>query len=92
MSRRFRRKSFKRWSKGSNRHFFKSQPLKPAPIAEGEEYEVTGEAEGRMGNGIAKIKGFTVFVAGLKVGEKAKVKIVSVRPRFAIGVKAVKEV
>ena len=90
MARKFSRKSFKRWSKGSSKPFFK--PLKPAPIAEGEEYEVTGEAEGRMGDGIAKIKGFTIFVAGLKVGEKAKVKIVSVRPRFAIGVKSVKEV
>jgi len=91
MARRFSRKSFKRWSKSSSKPFSR-QPLRPAPIAEGEEYEVTGEAQGRMGDGIAKIDGFTIFVSGLKVGEKAKVRIVSVRPKFAIGVKAAKEV
>jgi len=55
---------------------------------EGEEYEVKGEAEGRKGDGIAKIEGFTIFVEGLRVGETARVKIVSVRPRFAIAVKS----
>jgi predicted RNA-binding protein with TRAM domain len=84
------RRSFRRWS-GRGRGF-SPQPVRPAPISEGEEYDVTGEAEGRRGDGIAKIKGFTVFVSGLKIGEKARVKIVSVRPRFAIAVKSVGEV
>ena len=44
-----------------------------------------------MGDGIAKIKGFTIFVSGLKVGETAKVRIVSVKPRFALAVKTLAE-
>ena len=94
MPRKLPKRSLKRWS-GKARGY--GQPYRPqsfqppAPVAEGEEYEVTGEAEGRRGDGIAKIKGFTIFVSGLQIGETAKVRIVSVRPRFAIAVKSVGE-
>ncbi|WP_228369139.1 TRAM domain-containing protein [Candidatus Nitrososphaera gargensis] len=37
----------------------------------------------RKGDGIARVQGFVIFVKGAKVGEKTKVKIVSVGPRFA---------
>lgn len=91
MPRKLPRRSFKRWSGRPLRPGGSFQPFKPAPVSEGEEYDVTGEAEGRRGDGIARIKGFTIFVSGLKVGEKAKVRIVSVRPRFAVAVKSAEE-
>ncbi len=37
----------------------------------------------RRGDGIARIKGFVVFVAGAKKGESHKVKILRVARRFA---------
>lgn len=35
------------------------------------------------GDGIAKIQGFVIFVAGAKAGQKLRIKITSVAPRFA---------
>jgi len=55
------------------------------PVEEGKEYEVTIDAQGSKGDGIAHIEGFVVFVAGGRVGQTVKVKITSVRRTFAIG-------
>jgi predicted RNA-binding protein with TRAM domain len=55
------------------------------PVEEGKIYEVTIDAQGAKGDGIAHIEGFVVFVAGAKVGEKVKVKITSVKRTFAVG-------
>jgi len=57
----------------------------PKPVKEGDIVELTIEAVGSKGDGIAKIKGFIVFVPNTKTGDKVKVKIVSVRPNFALG-------
>jgi len=51
---------------------------KKAPINEGQEYEVEIESVGGKGDGIAKIKGFVIFVAGTKKGEYVKVKVTKV--------------
>lgn len=51
---------------------------KTAPVEEGEEYEVEIEAIGGKGDGIAKVKGFVLFVAGVKKGEYVKVKVTKV--------------
>ena len=57
------------------------------PVEEGKEYELTIDAKGAKGDGIAHFEGFVIFVAGGIVGEKAKVRITSVKRTFAIGEK-----
>ncbi|MEM3555117.1 MAG: TRAM domain-containing protein [Candidatus Micrarchaeia archaeon] len=56
-----------------------------APVEEGKEYEVTIDAQGSKGDGIAHYEGFVIFVPNAKVGEKVKVKITALRRTFAIG-------
>lgn len=55
----------------------------PKPVEEGKEYEVEVTEVSRKGDGIARIQGFVIFVKGGKVGDKSKVRIMSVGPRFA---------
>jgi len=57
----------------------------PKPVKEGDVVDLTIEAVGSKGDGIAKVQGFIVFVPNTKTGDKVKVKIVSVRPNFALG-------
>jgi predicted RNA-binding protein with TRAM domain len=60
---------------------------KTAPINEGEEYEVKIEDVGKEGDGITRIEGFVVFVPETKEGDEVKVRITSVRRRFAFAEK-----
>ena len=62
------------------------RPIKPIPVAVGEEYDVEIESLGSRGDGIARIEGFVIFVRGTKVGDKLRVKIDSVSRRFAVAV------
>lgn len=55
----------------------------PKPVEVGKEYDVEITELSRRGDGLAKIQGFVVFVKGSKVGEKVKIKIETVGPRFA---------
>lgn len=55
------------------------------PVEEGKEYEVTIDAQGAKGDGIAHVEGFVIFVAGGTVGAKVKVKVTQVKRTFAIG-------
>ncbi len=55
------------------------------PVEEGKEYEVTIDAQGAKGDGIAHVEGFVIFVAGGTVGAKVKVRITQVKRTFAIG-------
>ena len=55
----------------------------PVPVKDGDEREVTVEAIGRRGDGIAKIENFVVFVPGTKTGDQVKVKITEVGGSFA---------
>lgn len=48
------------------------------PVSEGEEYDVTIEAVGEKGDGIAKVNGFVLFVANTNAGERKRVKITKV--------------
>ena len=57
-----------RFGGGGQRSFF-------APVKVGEEIEVKIEAVGEKGDGIAKIKGFVIFVPNAKEGETVKVRI-----------------
>lgn len=49
-----------------------------APVKEGEELDVKIESVGEKGDGIAKVKGFVLFVPGTKAGEEVKVKVTKV--------------
>ncbi len=49
----------------------------------GKEYDVEITEISRRGDGIAKIQGFIIFVAGAKAGQKVKIKVTNVGPRFA---------
>ena len=49
-----------------------------APVGEGDEVNVIIEAVGAKGDGIARVKGFVLFVAGTKAGENVTVRITKV--------------
>lgn len=55
------------------------------PVREGEEVDVTIEAVGEKGDGIAKQKGFVLFIAGTKVGERVKIRITRVLAKVGFG-------
>lgn len=53
-----------------------------APVSEGERLTVDIEDEGREGDGIARIEGYTVFVPGAERGDRVEIEIEDVKPRF----------
>lgn len=55
------------------------------PVEVGKEYDVVISEISRRGDGIAKIEGFIIFVAGAKAGTKVRIKVTAVGPRFANG-------
>jgi len=55
----------------------------PVPVKEGDELDVTIDAVGRRGDGIAKVENFVIFVPGTKAGDRVKVKVTSVGGSFA---------
>ena len=56
-----------------------------APVNVGDEIEVKIEAVGEKGDGIAKIKGFVIFVPNAKQGETVKVRITKVLRKVGFG-------
>lgn len=56
-----------------------------APVQAGDEIDVKIEAVGAKGDGIAKVKGFVIFVPGTKEGETIKVRITKVFKKVAFG-------
>ena len=57
---------------------------KPKPVEVGKEYDVTISDTSRRGDGIAKIDGFVIFVAGGKQGQSARIKVTQVTNRYAM--------
>lgn len=55
------------------------------PVKVGERYKVRIEALGKGGDGIARIKGFVIFVPNTKVGDEVEIVINSVKQKFAFG-------
>jgi predicted RNA-binding protein with TRAM domain len=49
-----------------------------APVKDGEVFDVTIEAVGEKGDGIAKKQGFVLFVPGTKQGERVKIRVTRV--------------
>jgi predicted RNA-binding protein with TRAM domain len=58
-------------------------PMGPKPVEVGKEYDVEVTELSRRGDGVAKVQGFVIFVQGAKVGQKVKIKVDRVGPRFA---------
>ena len=56
-----------------------------APIREGDRIEVDIEDVGREGDGIAKVDGYTLFVADTEPGETIDIEVVDIKPRFGFG-------
>lgn len=52
-------------------------------VRKGDVLEVTIEAEGKTGDGVAKVDDFVIFVKGATVGQKVRIKIKDVKPAFA---------
>jgi predicted RNA-binding protein with TRAM domain len=59
--------------------------FKPKPVEVGKEYDVTISDVSRRGDGIAKIDGFVIFVAGAKQGQQVRIKVTQVSNRYASG-------
>ncbi len=68
----------------SERHGYHGN-YRPKPVKQGAEYTLTVQEMSKRNDGIAKVNGFIVFIAGGKVGETYKVKIVKVANRYAVG-------
>lgn len=51
------------------------------PVRVGETYEVEINAVGEKGDGIARVKGFVLFVPNVKKGDYVKIKITKVLPK-----------
>jgi len=66
---------------------YDSIPFQEAPVKEGQEIDVIIDDIGSKGDGITRIQGFLVFVPQTKVGERLRIKIISVRRTFAIAEK-----
>ncbi|MDG6904170.1 MAG: TRAM domain-containing protein [Nitrososphaerota archaeon] len=58
-------------------------PMGPKPVEVGKEYDVEVTELSRRGDGVAKVQGFVIFVQGAKVGQRVKIKVDRVGPRFA---------
>ena len=57
--------------------------FRPKPVEVGKEYDVEITEISRRGDGIAKVEGFVIFVSGAQAGQKLKIKVTNVGPRFA---------
>lgn len=55
------------------------------PVEVGKEYNVSISDTSRRGEGIAKVDGFVIFVAGTKLGQNVRIKVTQVSERFASG-------
>jgi predicted RNA-binding protein with TRAM domain len=55
------------------------------PVELGKEYDVEVAEISKKGDGIARVQGFVIFVKNGKVGERPRIRIVTLGNRFAIG-------
>lgn len=58
-----------------------------APVVVGETYEVSIDDIAKQGDGIARVKGFVIFVPQTKKGDKVKIKVNKVMRKFAFAEK-----
>ncbi len=62
-------------------------PELPKPVKMGDEFEVTVNAVGGKGDGIAKKDGFVIFVQGGQKGEVVRIRITELKRSFAVAQK-----
>ena len=55
-----------------------ARPMMTAPVKVGEELDVTIEAVGEKGDGIAKKNGFVLFIPGVKEGQQVRIRVTKV--------------
>lgn len=60
---------------------------KSAPVTVGETYDVSIDDIAKQGDGIARVKGFVIFVPKTKVGDKVRIKVTKVLRKFAFAEK-----
>jgi predicted RNA-binding protein with TRAM domain len=73
---------------GSKSRFRPSRPLlRMTPVKENQELEVVIDDIGSRGDGIARIQSFLIFVPNSKIGERVKVRVLSVGEKFAVAEK-----
>ncbi|HZC21064.1 MAG TPA: TRAM domain-containing protein [Nitrososphaeraceae archaeon] len=72
-------------SSSSSRSFgYSSLAGRPTAVLEvGKEYEVDVTEISRQGDGIARVRGFVVFVKNAKVGQKVRIRVEHVGNRYA---------
>src|SRR3989338_2996082 len=51
------------------------------PVHAGETYDVEIQSVGEKGDGVARVRGFVLFVPGVKKGDCVKVKVTKVLPK-----------
>ncbi len=77
---------------GSRSRFRPSKPyIQSFPVKENQELEVVIDDIGSRGDGIAKLQGYLIFVPRGKIGERVKVRIVSVGGKFAVAERMVQK-
>lgn len=64
--------------------FISSQAMRMKPVKVGETLDLNIIDVSRRGDGVAKVKGFVVFVSNAKKGEKVKAKVKFVKEKFAV--------
>jgi predicted RNA-binding protein with TRAM domain len=70
---------------GSQKRFRPSRPFfQTRPVKENQEVEVVIDDIGSRGDGVARIQSFLIFVPRSKIGERVRVRIVSVGDKFAL--------
>lgn len=57
----------------------------PVPVVVGAEYDAKIEGIACLGDGIAKVEGFVVFVPGTQLGEQVRFQVDRVMRRCSIG-------
>lgn len=58
--------------------------FKPKPVKLGEELEVTVSEISKRGDGLVRIKGYVIFIPNTKQGDVVKIKIMQIRPNYAV--------
>ena len=56
-----------------------------APVQVGQELDVKIDSVGEKGDGIAKVKGFVIFVPNVKVGDEVRIKVNKVLKKVGFG-------
>ena len=73
---------------GSQKRFRSTRPFfRMSPVKENQEIDIVIDDIGSRGDGVARIQSFLIFVPNSKIGERVKVRILSVGDKFAVAEK-----